>query len=105
MLRGLYAEQLRTADGECLPVVHRYSREEMAKNWMWYIRSMSLCVAQAPSSIPEGEEIDAGSRDFGGERIDERVGRPLRDVYYYVRDRREDGHCVWLSPFWVDLPE
>lgn len=36
---------------------------------------------------------------------DERPGRPLDDVHYYVRARQTDGHCVWLSPWWVDLPE
>lgn len=34
---------------------------------------------------------------------DERPGRPLRDCYYYVRARQEDGHCAWLSPVWIEL--
>lgn len=24
--------------------------------------------------------------------------------YYYVRARQADGHCVWLSPFWIRQP-
>ena len=43
--------------------------------------------------------------DFSAVWADERAGRPLRDAWYYVRARQADGHCVWLSPFWVDLPE
>ncbi len=33
---------------------------------------------------------------------DDRPGRPLDDVYYYIRIRQSDGHCAWLSPWWVD---
>ena len=39
------------------------------------------------------------------EWLDDRPGRGLEDVYYYVRARQTDGHCVWLSPWWVDLPD
>jgi hypothetical protein len=42
--------------------------------------------------------------DFTVEWMDDRPGRPLEDAYYYVRVRQADGHCAWLSPFWVDLP-
>ncbi|MFC1717808.1 CehA/McbA family metallohydrolase [Candidatus Poribacteria bacterium] len=48
--------------------------------------------------------VEADQLDFVGEWVDERPGRPLEDTYYYVRARQTDGHCVWLSPFWVDLP-
>lgn len=48
--------------------------------------------------------VEVDQIDFAGEWADERPGRPLEDVYYYVRARQTDGHCVWLSPFWVDLP-
>lgn len=41
--------------------------------------------------------------DFETTWADERPGRPLEDAWYYVRARQVDGHCVWLSPFWVDL--
>ena len=41
--------------------------------------------------------------DFDVTWMDDRPGRPLRDVNYYVRVRQVDGHCAWLSPFWVDL--
>jgi len=44
------------------------------------------------------------SLDFRAEWADERPGRPLEDAWYYVRARQADGHCAWLSPFWVDLP-
>jgi hypothetical protein len=47
--------------------------------------------------------LEAGSSDFDGEWEDLRPGRPLQDVVYYVRARQADGHCAWLSPFWVDL--
>jgi hypothetical protein len=47
--------------------------------------------------------VDTGSLNFEVAWADERPGRPLEDVYYYVRARQADGHCVWLSPFWVDL--
>ena len=48
--------------------------------------------------------VEVDQIDFAGEWADERPGRPLEDAYYYVRARQTDGHCVWLSPFWVDLP-
>lgn len=48
--------------------------------------------------------VEVDEIDFSGEWADERPGRPLEDAYYYVRARQTDGHCVWLSPFWVDLP-
>ncbi|HUS46964.1 MAG TPA: hypothetical protein VM098_02505 [Phycisphaerae bacterium] len=43
--------------------------------------------------------------DFDATWADERPGRPLDDAYYYIRARQQDGHCVWLSPFWIDLKE
>lgn len=49
--------------------------------------------------------VEKDSLDFAIEWADERPGRPLEDAWYYVRARQIDGHCVWLSPFWVDLPE
>lgn len=48
-------------------------------------------------------ELEKTQVDFEAEWCDERPGRPLEDAYYYVRARQDDGHCVWLSPFWVDL--
>ena len=53
------------------------------------------------AELPVGKD----SLDFYSEWADERPGRPLQDVYYYVRARQADGHCVWLSPFWIDLPK
>jgi len=53
------------------------------------------------SDLPVGKD----QLDFYAEWADERPGRSLEDLYYYVRARQADGHCVWLSPFWVDLPE
>jgi hypothetical protein len=50
-------------------------------------------------------EVERGTTDFHGEWTDERTGRPLENVYYYVRARQENGHCVWLSPWWISLPE
>lgn len=34
---------------------------------------------------------------------DERPGRSLHGAWYYVRIRQTDGHCAWLSPWWIDL--
>lgn len=48
--------------------------------------------------------VEEGTTDFTGEWADERPGRPLENVYYYVRARQKDGHCVWLSPWWIYLP-
>jgi hypothetical protein len=48
--------------------------------------------------------LELGALDFDGSWSDDRPGRPLRDVHYYVRVRQSDGHCAWLSPFWVDPP-
>ena len=50
-------------------------------------------------------DVDGASWDFETEWCDDRPGRPLEDVYYYVRARQADGHCVWMSPFWIDLPK
>ena len=44
------------------------------------------------------------STDVDLDWADERPGRGLEGVDYYVRARQTDGHCVWLSPWWVDLP-
>ena len=49
--------------------------------------------------------VAADSPDLDVEWLDERPGRPLEDVYYYVRARQHDGECLWTSPFWIDLPE
>lgn len=49
--------------------------------------------------------VEPDTLDFTGAWSDDRPGRPLQDVYYYVRARQTDGHCVWLSPWWVDLEE
>ena len=49
--------------------------------------------------------VAADCPDLDAEWVDERPGRPLEDVYYYVRARQHDGECLWTSPFWIDLPE
>ena len=49
--------------------------------------------------------VAADSPDLDAEWVDERPGRPLQDVYYYLRARQHDGECLWTSPFWIDLPE
>ena len=49
--------------------------------------------------------VEAGSPDLDAEWLDDRPGRPLEDVYYYVRARQQDGECLWTSPFWIDLPQ
>ena len=48
--------------------------------------------------------VVADCPDLDAEWLDERPGRPLEDVYYYIRARQHDGECLWTSPFWVDLP-
>ena len=50
-------------------------------------------------------ELNGEAMDFTTEWIDSRPGRPLDNVYYYVRALQIDGHRVWLSPWWVDLLE
>jgi hypothetical protein len=47
--------------------------------------------------------VEADSPDLVAEWADERPGRPVHDVYYYLRVRQADGHCAWASPIWVDL--
>jgi len=47
--------------------------------------------------------VEPDSPDLNVTWSDERPGRPLRDVYYYVRARQTDGHCIWFSPIWFDL--
>ena len=46
-----------------------------------------------------------GSPDLDAEWTDDRPGRPLQDIHYYVRARQQDGECLWTSPFWIDLPD
>ena len=48
--------------------------------------------------------VAADSPDLDAEWVDDRPGRPLEDVYYYLRARQRDGECLWTSPFWIDLP-
>jgi hypothetical protein len=57
--------------------------------------SMGAVLADLP--------VDGDSPDLELTWSDDRPGRPLEDVYYYVRARQADGHCAWLSPWWVDL--
>ena len=49
--------------------------------------------------------VSGDSLDFTGEWQDDRPGRPLENVYYYVRARQVDGHCIWLSPWWIERAE
>ena len=49
--------------------------------------------------------VAADCPDLDAEWLDDRPGRPLEDVYYYVRARQQDGECLWTSPFWIDLPQ
>lgn len=42
--------------------------------------------------------------DLITEREDDRPGCPLDGSWHYLHARLEDGHGVWMSPFWVDLP-
>lgn len=46
-----------------------------------------------------------GSADFIGSWTDTRPGRPFNEAWYYVRARQTDGECLWLSPFFIDLPK
>lgn len=61
------------------------------------ILSMGTVLADLP--------VTGESLDFAATWSDDRPGRPLQDVAYYVRARQSDGHCVWLSPWWVDPAE
>jgi len=49
-------------------------------------------------------DVKPNSAEFDGEWMDDRPQRPLENVYYYLRARQTDGQCLWLSPWWVDLP-
>lgn len=49
--------------------------------------------------------VDGQQWDLQTTWTDARPGRPLTDVWYYLRLRQADGHCAWLSPFWVDAPK
>lgn len=57
--------------------------------------SMGVVVADLP--------VEPDTSDFVGTWSDARPGRPLQDTYYYIRVRQTDGHCAWLSPWWVDM--
>jgi hypothetical protein len=46
--------------------------------------------------------LEPGATDLEATWVDDRPGRPMSGVYYYVRVRQQDGHCAWLSPWWVD---
>ncbi len=46
-------------------------------------------------------EPDAPDLDVVWE--DDRPGRPLQGCCVLRSIRQTDGHCAWLSPFWVDL--
>lgn len=48
-------------------------------------------------------EVSAGELTFEAEWSDPRPGRPCTDIYYYLRARQVDGHCLWCSPFWIDM--
>jgi len=48
-------------------------------------------------------EVTGKEDSFSGEWSDDRPERPVEDVYYYVRARQSDGHCLWMSPWWIDL--
>ncbi len=50
-------------------------------------------------------ELAPDSPDFDAEWADTRPGRPLEDAWYYLRIRQRDGHCAWLSPFWIDYAD
>jgi len=82
---------------ESFPFADRLSFEEAQADWMAVLTTSSMAVVEVPA--------EKGSPDFDSEWADERPGRALEDAYYYVGAREADGHCVWLSPFWIDVPE
>lgn len=63
------------------------------------------CVEVIQNGVTLAELNVNGTCDFIQSWSDDRYQRPLEDVYYYVRARQSDGHCIWLSPIWVDLEE
>ncbi len=118
-LKHLQVERM-VCDGSELPPAHRRDRAEMEKNWGWYMKTKTMAVFRIKISgttaltsiqIIHGGytlaelpiEPDSDIADL--EWADERPGRPLEDAWYYVRVRQADGHCAWLSPFWIDLPQ
>ncbi|MEM6504215.1 MAG: CehA/McbA family metallohydrolase [Planctomycetota bacterium] len=48
-------------------------------------------------------DVPRHCQDFEATWQDHRPGRPCTDIYYYLRARQVDGHCLWCSPFWIDL--
>jgi hypothetical protein len=58
-----------------------------------------ISLGQVLADLP----IEEKSLDFRTTWEDERPGRPLENVYYYIRARQKDGSCVWLSPWWIEL--
>ncbi len=56
MMSGARVASIR-AGGEGLSIVHRYQREEMEKNWGWYIRTQSMAVARVERSIQIGSSV------------------------------------------------
>ena len=47
-------------------------------------------------------DVERESPCFKTEWLDDRPWRPIDNVYYYIRARQTDGHCIWLSPWWID---
>lgn len=84
-------------------------RMEPGKERRFHIRIHGTAPLAAVQVIHAGYvladlTVEKDSPDFDAEWCDERPGRAPDDAYYYIRARQTDGHCVWLSPFWVDLP-
>ncbi len=53
-------------------------------------------IAHAFEWKGERRELDLNWSDLRPERA-------VEDVYYYVRARQQDGHLLWMSPWWIDL--
>ena len=46
------------ANGRALPIVHRYSWDDMGPHFRWYIQTLSMAVIQLPEDFPKGAILE-----------------------------------------------
>lgn len=70
------------------------------------IAAVQIIHGRAPTSEVQviDCEVERGAFDVVVERADvpAKGNAAPGPEYYYVRVRQADGHCAWLSPFWVE---
>ncbi len=55
--------------------------------------------------IAHAFDLPSSQTELELEWSDLRPERPVEEVYYYIRARQQDGHLIWMSPWWIDLKE